>query len=192
MHGLVLGSTSAYRKSLLERLRLPFEQAEHGIDESVVKRSGGEPAAIVQRLAQLKAHAVLQRHPDAVVIGSDQAVTIDGGLLDKPGTPANAGAQLRKLRGREHQLLTAVAIAHTGGMVEWLDVTRLVMRELSDEEIDRYVQADNPIDCAGSYKLESLGIALFERIDGHDHTAVTGLPLLRLSMELRALGCQLP
>lgn len=192
MPGLVLGSTSTYRRALLERLRVPFTCEAPGVDESVAKAAGGNPLAIVQQLALQKALAVQRRHPDAIVIGCDQLASVDSLLLDKPGTAANARAQLQALRGREHRLLTAVAIAHAGGLQEFVDTTRLLMRQLSDDEIDRYVAAEQPFDCAGSYRIEGLGIALFERIDSRDHTAIVGLPLLQLSAELRRLGLFVP
>jgi septum formation protein len=135
---------------------------------------------------------VLSRHPDAIVVGSDQVATIDERVLDKPGTEANAREQLQLLRGREHRLLTAVAIAHGIELTEFVDTTRLVMRPLADDEIERYLAAERPFDCAGSYKIEGLGIALFERIDSHDQTAIIGLPLLRLAAELRRVGLHLP
>jgi len=192
MPDLILASTSPYRRQLLERLRVSFTCAAPGVDEAAVKRSMPEPLAVVRELARQKAVAVQRQHPRAIVIGGDQAATIDGALLDKPGTAANAKAQLQRLQGQEHQLLTAVAIAHPGGLVEFVDATFLRMRQLDDDEIERYLAAEQPFDCAGSYKIEGLGIALFQRIRGDDQTAITGLPLLRLCQELRALGVPLP
>lgn len=191
MPDLVLASTSAYRRKLLARLRLPFSQAAPGVDEQVVKQALPATAAAAE-LARQKARAVASRHPQAVVVGGDQCACLDGAMLDKPGTAAAAVAQLRQLAGRTHELRTAVAIVHPRGMVEWTDVTRLTMRALSTAEIDRYVAAEQPFDCAGSYKIEGLGIALFERIDGGDHSAIEGLPLLRLAAELRTLGFAVP
>lgn len=192
MPGLVLASTSPYRRALLERLCVPFTVEAPGIDEAVAKSAGGNPLAIVQQLALQKATAVQRRHPDAIVIGCDQVATVDGIVLDKPGTEANARAQLQALRGREHRLLTAVAIAHAGGLREFVDTTRLILRPLADDEIARYLAADAPFDCAGSYKIEGLGITLFDRIDSRDYTAIVGLPLMQLSAELRRLGLRLP
>ncbi len=188
MASLILASTSTYRRHLLERLRVPFTCERPGVDEDLVKKQLREPLAVVQELARQKALAVAQRFPGAVVIGSDQAATLDGEILDKPGTVGNACAQLARLQGREHQLLTAVAIAHAGGVVQWVDTTRLCMRVLSGEEIERYVLAEQPLDCAGSYKIEGLGVALFDRVMSEDQTAIVGLPLLRLCRELRGLG----
>ncbi|MFY9343559.1 MAG: nucleoside triphosphate pyrophosphatase [Planctomycetota bacterium] len=192
MAPLVLASTSAHRRQLLARLGVPFECERPGVDEDAVKRGVRDPLALVQELARRKALAVAARHPSAIVVGGDQAASIDGIVVDKPGTAANAAAQLTRLAGREHRLLTAVAIAHPRGLVEWVDTAVLIMRPLTGPEITRYLAADSPLDCAGSYKIESLGIALFDRIEASDQTAIVGLPLLRLCRELRALGVPLP
>lgn len=171
----------------MERLAIPFTCQAPGVDEDTVKRLGRDPFATVQELARRKAQSVRKRNPTSVVIGSDQAAVLKSELLDKPGDAPNAIAQLRKLRGQEHLLLTAVAIAHSEGMIEFTDITRLFMRDLTDDEITRYVAAEKPFDCAGSYKIESLGITLFDRIESQDHTAIIGLPLLQLSRELRKI-----
>lgn len=176
----------------MERLRVPFTCEAPGVNEDAVKQLNQDPVATVQEIARLKAQAVLGRNPTCVVIGSDQAVVIDNELLGKPGDRMGAIKQLTHLRGREHRLITAVTIANSEGLIEFHDTTRLVMRDLTDGEIARYVDAEEPFDCAGSYKIEQLGIALFERIDSHDHTAIVGLPMLRLSRELRKIGMALP
>lgn len=192
MYPLVLASTSPYRRELLARLGLPFTTAAPGVDEAAVKRQLRDPAAVVTELARQKARAVADRQGAAIVIGSDQCACLDGAVLDKPGTEANARAQLAALAGRTHELRTAVAIAHPAGLVEWTEVTRLTMRALQPDEIARYTATEQPFDCAGSYKIERLGIALFERVDGADWTAIQGLPLLRLAAELRRLGVSVP
>ncbi|MFN3241814.1 MAG: Maf family protein [Planctomycetota bacterium] len=192
MSGLILGSGSRYRRLLMERLQVPFDVEVPDVDEAPAKASGAQPQAIVQELARTKARAVFDRHPKSVVIGCDQAAVLEGDLLSKPHTEANAIAQLQSLRGREHRLITAVAIAHHDGLVEFTDITRLTMRALSDAEIERYVQREQPLDCAGSYKIEGLGVTLFDRIDTRDHTAIIGLPLMQLCAELRKLGVALP
>jgi septum formation protein len=192
MPAVVLASTSPYRRQLLERLGLMFSTEAPGVDEAAVKRELTDPPAIVRVLAAAKANAVAARRRDAIVIGSDQAVVAGGTVLDKPGSRERARAQLEQLQGREHFLLTAVALVHPHGVVEFVDSARLRMRALTAAEIDRYLTADQPFDCAGSYKFESRGIALFERVEAADQTAITGLPLLRLCAELRALGVQLP
>ena len=188
MPNLILASTSKYRRALLQQLGAPFEAVAPGVDEASVKAAGGPPRQIAELLALQKAEAVRAGRPDDVVIGSDQAAVLDGEVLDKPGTEANAVAQLRALSGRQHQLITAVAVAHPGGTERFTDVTNLIMRRLEDEEIVRYVRREQPLDCAGSYKIESRGDALFERVETRDHTAIVGLPLVRLCRTLRALG----
>ena len=192
MADLILASTSKYRRELLTRLKLPFETVAPGVDEVAVKAAGGPAREVVEELARRKAEAVRRLRPSDVVIGSDQAAVLDGEVLDKPGTEANAVAQLRSLRGRRHQLITAVAVAHPGGIERFTDVTNLTMRRLTDEEITRYVRAEMPLDCAGSYKIEGLGVTLFEQIETRDHTAIVGLPLAQLSDTLRDLGFALP
>lgn len=192
MRPLVLASTSPYRRALLERLRIRFTCERSDVDEAALKGDGREPLAVATALARQKALAVHARCPDAIVIGSDQVATIDGRILDKPGGAEAAAKQLGLLAGREHLLLTAVAIAVDDRVVEFADVTRLCMRALEPVEIDRYVAAEQPFDCAGSYRIEGLGIALFAAIDGEDQTAIMGLPLLRLCAELRQLGVAVP
>ncbi len=189
---IVLASTSSYRKALLERLRLPFRCVAPGVDEALARGAEREPAAIAARLARAKAEAVARREPDAVVIGSDQVCALGEEVLGKPGTAERAVAQLLRLAGRSHRLFTAVAIVHRGGCVAWVEETILEMRALGAEEAARYVAADAPLDCAGSYKIESLGIALFERVVAEDASSIVGLPLLRTSRELRLLGHRVP
>lgn len=198
MTDLVLASTSPYRNALLARLRLPFESLAPGVDEEAVKAEGLAAEALVTRLAREKAQTVargLSRdRPDALVVGSDQVAELDGLVLGKPGTPAGAQAQLRHLAGREHRLLTALCVVRAGDgrRVEALDVHRLRLRPLTDLQIARYVSLEDPVDCAGSYKIEGLGIALFEWIRGDDFTAVVGLPLTRLVSLLCELGVVVP
>lgn len=191
---LVLASTSVYRRELLARLGIPFATEAPGVDEHAPALAALAPEALAAELARQKALAVAARHPDAVVIGSDQIAVLDGERLGKPGTAARAAAQLTKLQGRAHRLVTAVAVTGPGsGTVrEFVDVTTLHMRTLGADEIARYVALDQPLDCAGSYRIERAGIALFERIDCADHTAIVGLPLLALSAALRGIGFRLP
>jgi septum formation protein len=192
MRPLVLASTSPYRRELLGRLGLPFTCEPPRVDEAAFKVPARRPPQVAVDLARAKAATVAARHPDAVVIGSDQVATVDDAILDKPGSVEAARAQLQRLQGRTHELVTAVAIAHGGGMVEFVDTTALAMRRLDDAAIARYVAADQPLDCAGSYRIEALGVTLFDRIECSDWTAIVGLPLLRLGAELRALGFALP
>jgi septum formation protein len=157
-----------------------------------LQASGLPPCELARELARQKALDGRRQAPAAVVIGSDQLAAIDGRVLGKPGGRDAAIAQLGLLQGRPHELVTAVALAHDGGIVEFTDVTRLHMRPLTTAAIERYVAADAPFDCAGSYRIEGLGVALFAAIDCADQTAIIGLPLLRLCAALRELGFAVP
>ncbi len=185
---LVLGSTSRYRRELLARLQIPFQVAAPAVDES--PRPGELPRDLACRLALAKARAVAREFPDAVVIGADQVADLDGEPLGKPGTHDRAVAQLRRMRGRTVVFQTAVAVvcAATGFVMETLAPVRVRFRDLSDAEIEAYLQAEQPYDCAGSAKSEGLGIALLAAIDSDDPTALVGLPLIRTCHMLRAAG----
>ena len=189
---LVLGSTSVYRRELLQRLRLPFTVAAPAVDETPLP--GEPPAQLAQRLALAKAHAVAALHPEAVVIGSDQVADLAGQPLGKPGNHARATAQLQRMRGHTVVFHTAVAVVcHASGFAQGeLAPVRVRFRELSDAEIERYLRAEQPYDCAGSAKSEGLGISLLEAIDSDDPTALIGLPLIRTCRLLRAAGLVLP
>lgn len=191
---LILASTSAYRRALLERLRVPFRCVPPGVDEEAMKREVADPVALAERLATAKAAAVAAKFPEDVVIGSDQLATIDGEVLGKPGTTDRAVAQLERLSGRTHELVTAVCVLQVtpGARRTHIDRTRLTMRRLSREQLARYVAADGPTDCAGAYKIESAGIALFERIETEDFTAIIGLPLIAAVRMLRDFGIDIP
>jgi len=189
---LILASTSAYRRELLARLRLPFECLPPGCDET---RLPDEPAlALVQRLARLKAEAVAARRPGSIVIGSDQVAVRGTEILGKPGTVERCTEQLRLSSGQELAFLTAVHVVDTrhGRAESHLDRTIVRFRELSAAEISRYIAADSPLDCAGGFKAEALGIALFERIESNDPTALTGLPMIWVSAALRRAGIPVP
>jgi septum formation protein len=188
---LILGSTSAYRRELLERLRIPFSIESPHVDETPTP--GERPADLAVRLALAKAQAVAARFPDQVVIGSDQVADLDGQPLGKPGTHERAVAQLRQMRGKTVIFQTAVAVVcqQSGFCQQSLAPVKVVFRDLTDQEIENYLQAEQPYDCAGSAKSEGLGIALLERIDNDDPTALVGLPLIRTSAMLRAAGVSL-
>ena len=185
---LILGSTSRYRRELLERLHLPFEVLSPQVDETPLP--GEAPAALALRLALAKAHAVATLRPDAVVIGSDQVADLDGHPLGKPGTHEGAVAQLRQLSGRQAVFQTAVAVVYQrSGFAEvMLAPVTVRFRALSDAEIEHYLRTDQPYDCAGSAKSEALGIALLDTIECDDPTALIGLPLIRTSQLLRRAG----
>lgn len=185
---LILGSTSAYRRELLSRLRIDFTVESPHVDETPLP--GEAPAALAQRLALAKARAVAQRHPASVVIGSDQVADLDGLPLGKPGNHSRAVAQLQQMRGKTVVFQTAVAVVCEQTGFEQLDLApvKVKFRELTDAEIEAYLQAEKPYDCAGSAKSEGLGIALLESIDNDDPSALVGLPLIRTCSMLRAAG----
>lgn len=189
---LVLASTSAYRRALLARLGLPFTVERPEVDETPAP--GEAPAALAMRLGRAKARAVATRvGGDAWVIGSDQVAELDGAPLGKPGGPAAAIAQLQRMRGRSVRFHTSLVLAHPDGRsFDACDLTCVRLRALTDAEIARYVEAERPYDCAGSFKSEGLGIVLFEAIDSHDPTALVGLPLIATARLLRAAGFALP
>lgn len=192
--GLVLASTSPYRRELLARLGLPFQCRSPRIDEEALKQHLGPiaPEDLAMTLAEAKARSLADEYPGDTLIGSDQLVALDDKTLGKPGTAEAAVEQLRAMSGREHRLITTVAVWKAGQIHRHLDIAILHLRPLGDDEIRRYVEADQPYDCAGSYKLESRGITLFDRIQSDDHTAITGLPLIALTTILRNLGHPLP
>lgn len=193
MTDLVLASTSPYRRQLLARLRVPYRAVAHRCDERAAAAGIAEPDAIARTLARAKAESLSADHDDAFVLGSDQLVDVDGRVLGKPGNAEGAREQLRALSGRTHRLVTAVALRHPGGRIEEaLDVHRMTMRDLSEDEIARYVERESPVDCAGSYKIEGLGIALFDAVEGRDFTAIVGLPLATVAAMLRAAGFRVP
>jgi septum formation protein len=185
---LVLASTSPYRRELLARLRLAFDVEPPDVDEAV--RDGEQPAQTAVRLALAKAAAVAARNPDAVVIGSDQVADLDGRGIGKPGDHVRATAQLRAMRGRTVVFQTAVAVVcgATSFAEAALVPVAVRFRDLGDAEIEHYLRAETPYDCAGSAKIETLGIALVESVDADDPTALIGLPLIRTCELLRRAG----
>ena len=189
---VVLGSTSRYRRELMDRLNLPFEVASPEVDETPAP--GEAPRALALRLALAKAHAVAKQHPEAVVIGSDQVADLAGQPLGKPGTHERAVQQLRQMRGQTVIFQTAVATVCLASGFEQVDIAPVEVRfrDLSDGEIERYLRAEQPYDCAGSAKSEGLGIALLDAIHSDDPTALIGLPLIRTCRMLRAAGVTLP
>ena len=188
---LVLGSTSVYRRELLSRLRVPFTTEPPHVDESALPAE--TPQALARRLAAAKAAAVARLHPAAVVIGSDQVADLDGEPLGKPGNHPNAVAQLKRMSGRSVVFQTALTVmCHDSGFVQHeLAPVRVRFRSLDDAEIEAYLRAEQPYDCAGSARSEGLGIALLDAIDSDDPTALVGLPLIRTCRMLRAAGLRL-
>lgn len=188
---LILASTSIYRRELLGRLGLAFEAMRPDVDET--PRPGEAPEALARRLSQAKANEVAMRHPDAWVIGSDQVAEFDGHPIGKPGDHPRALEQLRAMSGREVRFQTGLCVARAGHEpLQDLDCTVVRFRTLATEEIERYLAAERPYDCAGSFKSEGLGISLFDAIDSRDPTALIGLPLIATARLLRRAGFALP
>ncbi len=189
---LVLASTSRYRRSLLERFGIPFMTCGSQVEET--RRPDEDALTLAQRLSREKAHAVAARYPNSLIIGSDQVAIRGRVVLGKPGTRERCIEQLRDASGQRVIFHTGVHVLDTrqGRQESHVDTTTVTFRVLSDAEINRYVDADQPFDCAGGFKCEALGISLFERIDSQDPTALMGLPLIWLSGALRKAGMELP
>jgi septum formation protein len=189
---ILLASTSVYRRALLARLGLAFDCVVPETDET--PHLGEPPAALAERLAQAKTTAVAQHYPENLVIGGDQVAALDGQILGKPGDHAHAIRQLAALSGRAVAFHTAVCVRHASRdrQLTYVDTTQVYFRKLTAQEIERYLQAEHPYDCAGSFKSEGLGISLFERIESQDPTALVGLPLIALCRFLRELDISLP
>lgn len=188
---LILASTSKYRRELLERLRVPFTAVPPLVDETPMP--GEKPATLACRLALAKANAVAQAYPTAIVIGSDQVADLDGEALGKPGTFERAQVQLARMSGKSVVFHTALAVVCAHKHFERTDLAEVnvVFRVLTGAQIDAYLHAEQPFDCAGSAKSEGLGIALLDRIDSDDPTALIGLPLIRTSKLLEEAGLKL-
>ena len=186
MPPIILASTSRYRRELLARLKVPFTARSPDVVEDAI--AGEAPAAMAARLALAKAASIVA--PNAIVIGSDQVASLDGQVLRKPGSADVAVAQLRLAQGRTVVFNTAVAVIATGSgtTLRHVDRTEVLFRRLDDAALERYVQLESPLDCAGSFKSEGLGVALFERISSEDPTALIGLPLIFVADALRKLG----
>jgi septum formation protein len=192
MRTLLLASTSVYRRALLARLALPFEVAASQVPEDEVANEPAEKRA--QRLARAKAEALAHQYPEAIVIGADQVAAVGGRVLHKPGEASRGREQLAALSGNTAHFHTACALIGTRARVNvsHVDTTSVVFRPLQGDEIERYIEREQPFDCAGSFKAEALGIALFTRIDSTDPTALVGLPLIWLAHALRGCGYPVP
>jgi len=188
----LLGSTSKYRAELLARLQLPFITASPKCHETPLPSE--QPGELARRLAQTKAISLQSDHPNAIIIGSDQVAALGDVVLGKPGTAAKARQQLQAMRGKSVVFYTAVSVVdcRSGQVLNATDETVATLRDLSDAEIDRYIEIESPLDCAGSFMVEKLGISLFERVESNDPTALIGLPLIKLCQCLRELGCSVP
>ena len=186
MPQIILASTSRYRRELLTRLRLPFVTRSPDVPE--IPLAGEGPAAMAARLALAKARSIAER--GAIVIGADQVASLDERVLRKPGTPEVAVSQLRAAQGKVVLFHTAVAViaTDTGETLEHVDRTAVRFRRLDDAALERYVRLESPLDCAGSFKAEGLGVALFEQVSSEDPTALIGLPLIFVAQALKRLG----
>jgi septum formation protein len=189
---LVLASTSPYRRQLMERFGLRFTVAAPAVDETPLP--GERPVDLAHRLARAKAETIARRNPSSIVIGSDQVALLGQEVIGKPGNPERCVEQLRAMSGQRLVFHTAVHVVHsdTAAQEGHLDLTTVHFRKLTDDEIQRYVARERPVNCAGSFKAEALGISLFERIESQDPTALIGLPLIWLSAALRRVGFPLP
>lgn len=188
MPSIVLASSSVYRRALLTKLGLPFEWGNPAIDETA--QPGESAPALVERLARAKATALAARYPAHLIIGSDQVACLDGNILGKPGDRVRAQAQLRAASGRRVEFLTGLCLldSASGTTTSLVEPFAVVFRQLQEAEIERYLEREQPYDCAGSFKSEGLGIALFERLEGDDPNALVGLPLIRLVTLLAGAG----
>ncbi|WP_421279927.1 Maf family protein [Aeromonas taiwanensis] len=189
---LILASTSRYRKALLEKLGLPFQCVSPEVDETPIPGESAE--ALVSRLAQAKAMAIAECHDHGLIIGSDQVCVCDGQILGKPGTVENAVAQLMRAQGKHVTFLTGLCVidAASGHAEQMVEPFAVHFRSLDEAAIRRYVEAELPLDCAGSFKCEGMGIVLFEALEGRDPNALIGLPLIALINLLGRHGLHLP
>jgi septum formation protein len=193
MRTLVLASTSPYRLQLLRQLGLQFHVAAPLYEEQIDQRVA--PELLVKHLAAHKAKSLKERYPDALIIGADQVfVSSRGTIMGKPGTVENAVEQLRDMSGRSHTFYTGLSVFDSASGHALTDLTTytVTLRKLSPEQIRSYVERDNPLDCAGSFKIEGLGIALMEKMEGEDYTALIGLPLIKLTNLLLQMGMKIP
>lgn len=189
---LVLASQSRYRKALLESAGFTFVAESPRVDEEDLKNYGPRMlTALTQFLALKKAESLKSEYQNAIIIGCDQIAELNGERLDKPGSVENAVIQLKKLQGRSHRLITSVAILSPLKIVQQTETTILHMRSLSDAEIRAYVALDQPVDCAGAYKIEKAGLTLMEKVETSDPSAIQGLPMIALTHALFELGINL-
>lgn len=190
MKKLVLASTSKYRQELLKQLGLPFEALKPLIDEEAEKDPSLSPKKLAEKLAFLKAQSL--KAEGVTVIGGDQLVAHRGKVLGKPHTRERAIEQLLEMQNSKHELITAICVFNSNKFVHYTDITKLTMKPLKRQQVERYVDLDLPLDCAGAYKIEKHGMMLFDKIESEDFSAIQGLPLLRLSMILKDSGFSIP
>lgn len=187
---LILASTSVYRQGLLKKLGLPFTPESPICDEDQYKSQISDPLALASILASEKAKSLLR--PGCALIGGDQVVALEDRILGKSKTREQAIEQLEFMQGKTHQLVTAICVLSEEKVLNYIDITHLKMKSLNRAQISAYVDSEKPFDCAGSYRIESLGISLFESIEAQDFTAIQGLPLLKLAQMLKEFGFKIP
>ena len=192
MKKLILASTSIYRKQQLELLGKPFEAIKPLVDEDSLKDPKLMPVALAEKLAFAKAASLTSVYPDAIIIGGDQLVSFQNQILGKPKTFEKAFSQIEAMSGNTHELITSIAVLSSDKNICFTNITRMHMRKLSSEQIKAYIEIDQPLDCAGGYKIEKSGITLFEKIETSDFTAIQGLPLIELTTSLNQLGLIIP
>ncbi|MEH0861581.1 MULTISPECIES: Maf family protein [Halobacteriovorax] len=185
---LILGSSSQFRQNQLKQLGLDFTCVSPNIDEEAIKNDGISPLEVSRQLSLQKAQEVLKNNPEAIIIGGDQVLNFNGDIFNKPETIENAISHLKKLQGKTHELITSIAVISKDKQVVETVVSKMTMKELSDEQIERYVVSDEPLWSCGAYKLETQGIALFDQIECPDHSSIIGLPLIALSKILPEFG----
>lgn len=191
MTQIILASKSPYRKNLLSQILDQFECVNSQIDEAILKNQIKDPVELSVKLSQEKAIKVQERHKDSIIIGSDQVCYFNNQILGKPKTQSNAERMLNEMQGSSHQLITSYAIYKDSKVITHTNTTTLTMRTLTPQQVSDYIKQDSPLDCAGSYKLEQKGIALFEKVETCDHTAIIGLPLIQLTTDLIKLGAKI-
>lgn len=191
MTQIILASKSPYRKNLLSQILDQFECVNSQIDEAILKNQIKDPVELSVKLSQEKAIKVQDRHKDSIIIGSDQVCYFNNQILGKPKTQSNAERMLNEMQGSSHQLITSYAIYKDSKIITHTNITTLTMRTLTPQQVLDYIKQDSPLDCAGSYKLEQKGIALFEKVETCDHTAIIGLPLIQLTTDLIKLGAKI-
>lgn len=187
MH-IILASSSVFRQNQLKQLGIPFQSLSPEVDEDTIKNKGLSPLEISRQLSLLKAQAIAQTNPNTVVIGADQVLDFEGKIFSKPKTKENAINQLIELKAKEHKLITSYAIVFNDKTYIDTVICKMTMKDLSNSQIQKYVEIDEPLHSCGSYKLETLGIALFDKIDCPDHSAIIGLPLISLTKALADFG----
>jgi len=192
MKEIILASSSIYRKQQLERLCIPFSIMSPDVNETVLKGQNLDHLVLSRELSLLKARDVSQKHPQAIIIGGDQVASFHHQILSKPQTPEKAFEQLKCLSGQEHQLMTSLAIISEGQEQVYTCVAKMTMRVLSEDQITRYITEDEPLHSCGSYRLEALGISLFEKIECDDYSSIIGIPLMWTAMTLSKLGIPIP